>query len=567
MAAALIDDARRERAAAGYRRRGPGAPATRLVITYRDIIEHALYALCRLLIGHCRDKPSRHVSMSYPTFWNNEGRGLLVPVVIYAATTSGFDDLMCSARHGFNSLIFLRETAQSFYDIRYVSEKILAPLHAWQPFIADIKTKYMESIQNMKKPPTVPIPPNLSIKINETLPTLVPILPSEPMILTTNKKMLTKDSIDEKLQREFERNKEKANQLLSKVKSINNHYAQNKSERYNETVMQIREELENKEKTVRFRPPKIINKSSSMPPRDTIATIRRMNKTMRETEQKEIEWLNTLLSDFKDMPKIEDIERLCRSEREKRRVIEIEKKHLKGQISFEQAIIAKKELIEENKKKYANFLKERDTWNTEIEKWRKDEMEKNREQLEKSAMQQAAVLQSKYNNIIKKKENAKVIKEETELLLSKAMKEKNEELERRINVVKEIKVLSIIASKAKLPKIIDLTETSGLGLMSEMSIAELQERLNIAKMNLHEELNKKTVLLRDKKLTMKQELGETKQLIDEFLNERREIRKRNKNIMQESCDSAIEGVQEKEISNLKKLLAEKKMQSRLKLVV
>ncbi|XP_060800528.1 cilia- and flagella-associated protein 99-like [Amyelois transitella] len=459
-------------------------------------------------------------------------------------------------------LTFIAQVAQSHYDTTYITDKIVAPLFMWQPYISEMAHNYagyVKKLENRKsKPPTLPVHPNvLNRKGKERQLSSTGSIPITPpnSIRTKSKKMLTKSVIDQKLKCLHEKNKERATHMLNVVKSKNFHYAQVKSDRYYQRLSDIKDELEIQYET------KLHTKSSQpstkQPPtiNETATTIRRMSKRIQQAEEQELEWFQSMMKTCRNTAKIEEIEERTRQEQERERLLDIEKKHLKGLISYEEALLAKQRVKDENKKKYEEFLKEKVLWNEEIEKWKKMEMEKSRRNSEKLSEIELNILKAKQNTAVKKKEIAEKLKQESELLIANALKQKQEELERRVKMIKEIKILSMIAKKARVPKIIDLTETSGLGLLCEMSMAELQERLCAFKIGLNEELERKKKLIKEANTAAKQGLEEAKKSIKSFMVDKEVIRKKNT-----KTNLNIEPKPSKEINDLKKVLEEKRKQ-------
>ncbi|XP_030039843.2 uncharacterized protein LOC115455324 [Manduca sexta] len=459
-------------------------------------------------------------------------------------------------------LAFISQIAQSSYDTDYITEKIISPLFEWQPYISEMAHNYAEYVKKVEsrrlKPPTVPIQPKvLSRKTKESpSPPLQVSLPVTPPNSVKNKcrRMLTKSAIDLKLKQVHEKNKQRANHLLNDVKNKHYHYAQVKSDKSYKKLSNIKDEIDNDITKPVTRPRhKFIIKGPPPPVKDTATTVKRINKRMQIVEEEEVQWLHSLVKSCNNVVKVEELEEYDRQERERERLYDIERKHLMGQISREEAFISKNKLREDNRKKYEQFLKEKEIWNEEIEKWKKSEIEKNRKYVEKLSMIELNILQAKNGVMEKKKDLAENIKKESEVMLAKAMKIKQEELDRKINMIKEIKILALIAKKAKAPKIIDLTESSGIGLLCEMSITELQERLNIMKMELKEELERKKTLIKEENTAAKQELEAAKSTIKNYMTERAILRKQNK-----KSNSNVEYKSSKEINDLKKMLEEKR---------
>lgn len=455
-------------------------------------------------------------------------------------------------------LTFVSQVAQTHYDTNFITEKIINPLFTWQPYISEMAHSYGQYVRKIEsrklKLPTIPIQPNVLSRKGKGNSFVLKPTPSTPpnSFYQKGKKMLTKSVIDQKIKQLHENNKQKAIELLKEVKNKN--FAQGNINKNHNMICSLRDEPEIKCVKTNITKLKQAMPNDAPNVKETATTIKRMHKRIQMSEKQEVQWLQNLLTSCRDTLKIEELEENDRRERERERLLDIEKKHLMGQISYEEAVIAKKKLHEENKKKYEKFLEEKRLWEEEIERWRKEEMEKNRKQVEKLSLIELEMLYAKQNVTNKKKEIADKTRKESEELLSQAMKQKQEYLESRIKMIKEIKILALIAKKAKIPKIIDLTESSGLGLLCEMSMAELQERLTLIKIGLKEELEKKKKLIKEEKQAAKQELEETKKSIKNFMTERSSMRKPKKNLVNKPPELSSS----KEINNLKKILEEKR---------
>lgn len=458
-------------------------------------------------------------------------------------------------------LTYISDVAQDNYDTKYVTEKIINPLFTWQPYISEMAhnyAKYLKKVERRRmKPPTIPVQPTVlnrkSKKETTSLPEILPNVPPNSRIRIKNKIMLTKSVIDRRLQTLKNNNKQKATNLLNTVKKSDFHYAQPKSE---DIYQKNKYEIDRIDSLPRSK--KIISKTNLPPIRENVALIQRCNKRKQQIEQEEIDWVNDLLSCCKNQSRVEELDELERSEKEKERLYDIERKHLLGQISYEEAILAKKKVHEQNKKKYEEYLTDKKLWNDAIEKWQMIQVQHSREQVEKCLITDLNIAAARNEITERKKENAANIKKETADLQAEYLKLKQEEMEKKIKMIKQIKVLSLIAKKAKAPKIVDLTESSGLGLLCEMSIAELQERIAAMKIGIKEELDRKKALIRGNNDTAKKEYDEVTQSVKKFMSERECIRKLNIGKMNNKPNITLDAVSSKEIEDLKKMLERKR---------
>lgn len=99
------------------------------------------------------------------------------------------------------------------------------------------------------------------------------------------------------------------------------------------------------------------------------------------------------------------------------------------------------------------------------------------------------------------------------------MLEKQTELNRKIDLIKELKALHSV--KSLYHKEFDPTECPNLGLMCEMSIAELQERLGLIKLDLQEELENKRKAVNECRQQRKDLLKSAQEFIEISKSERK----------------------------------------------
>ncbi|XP_011554231.3 cilia- and flagella-associated protein 99 [Plutella xylostella] len=454
--------------------------------------------------------------------------------------------------------------AEISYDTEYVKENIEKTLLLWLPCMNSMERTFLKYEEDSKirklKQPTIPITPNVLARKRIEKSTEAPVKPDsiEPLIKPSNviRKMLTKDKIDEKLKQSHEKNRINAEKLLNNVKNMNKHYTIDTSSNQisiKETEAPVFSSQECKSNRKSF------SKKVSIPVKDTTLTIKRYKKRIQMEEQDELIWLDNLMKNCAGNANFYALVDKLRQERENQRIVEIEKKHLFGQLSYEEAIIAKKKVIEDNRIKYKEFLKEKQIWNEEVEKWKRLQEEKNKKIIEELSFNELKVLESKNNVSARNAEVAKKIKEESNTLRDEVLKLKNEELKRRVNMIKEIKIIASIAKQARVPKIIDLTESSGLGLLCEMSIAELQERLVAMKLSLNEELERKRQIIKENNIASKNDLESTKKIVSEYLQEKTETKRYDKLTKQMQEKAMKTNVSNSaEILQLKEILIEKR---------
>ncbi|KAI1238141.1 hypothetical protein IHE44_0012856 [Lamprotornis superbus] len=158
---------------------------------------------------------------------------------------------------------------------------------------------------------------------------------------------------------------------------------------------------------------------------------------------------------------------------------EIECRRLQGKLSYEEAVLAHQNVIQENKKK-ADLLREEkaELMHLYAEK-RLQEQREMKELVEQVMEGHKNVKQVKAKIQEYKQQIVQQVCEESEELLRQALAEKEDQNRKRYELIQQIRTIESIPSIRH--KFIDLTETGGHGLFGEMSIVELRERLALLK--------------------------------------------------------------------------------------
>lgn len=99
-----------------------------------------------------------------------------------------------------------------------------------------------------------------------------------------------------------------------------------------------------------------------------------------------------------------------------------------------------------------------------------------------------------------------------------------EEMRKKMELIQQIKAAESLPANKK--KLVDLTSNAGHGLLSEMSIAELKERLEILKQQTDEYNKKKHDEIIKNKIKKDQELVEKIHFINKFKNESLNVEKK-----------------------------------------
>ncbi|NXN86729.1 CFA99 protein, partial [Bombycilla garrulus] len=158
---------------------------------------------------------------------------------------------------------------------------------------------------------------------------------------------------------------------------------------------------------------------------------------------------------------------------------EIECRRLQGKLSYEEAVLAHQNVIQENKKK-ADLLREEKAELMHLYAEKRLQEQKEMKELVEQVMEgHKNVKQAKAKVQEYKQQIVQQVCEESGELLRQALEEKEDQNRKRYELIQQIRAIESTSSMRH--KFIDLTETGGHGLFGEMSIVELRERLALLK--------------------------------------------------------------------------------------
>uniref|UniRef100_A0A8C3QNU3 Cilia and flagella associated protein 99 n=1 Tax=Cyanoderma ruficeps TaxID=181631 RepID=A0A8C3QNU3_9PASS len=158
---------------------------------------------------------------------------------------------------------------------------------------------------------------------------------------------------------------------------------------------------------------------------------------------------------------------------------EIECRRLQGKLSYEEAVLAHQNVIQENKKK-ADLLREEKAELMHLYAEKRLQEQKEMKELVEQVMEgHKNVKQVKAKIQEYKQQIVQQVCEESGELLRQALEEKEDENRKRYELIQQIRAIESTPSIRH--KFVDLTETGGHGLFGEMSIVELRERLALLK--------------------------------------------------------------------------------------
>jgi len=384
----------------------------------------------------------------------------------------------------------LKRRWETIYDTQYVQSLLLQPLEANRDSLKAIRDRLERKSSSVgafvKKAPTVPVEFQLRQKN-----TIIPEPEEEPKIsITTNAIPETTYKTPEYLEkiavrdREHDRQARVAQLLKSSDLNAFDCAVTDKSEKTLQRMDQIQKDESRKldfdRKHAICLPDKRKVKNPSI--KMTTAALLREEKLYAKREEKSLQELEKLLQGARDDSDFKQWRDKIKEEQLQEQLNKRFENILSGQLSREEAVLAKQKDIDQ-KKAEADELKKIS-----------DKLLRRKELLDQ---REAEALRRRNQEIAEADRNAyfakKAVEAENRQLVEEIQRVKNEmwrekqreeeiEKERKRALIREIRQLEaerIEDRNYKLP--IDLTSTAGHALLGEMSIAELRERLCLLK--------------------------------------------------------------------------------------
>ncbi|XP_051474674.1 cilia- and flagella-associated protein 99 isoform X2 [Apus apus] len=379
-------------------------------------------------------------------------------------------------RFFFNALYlntWIKDEWSHFYDSVYVKENWIDPLLRWQPKVQQLIQQLTDKL-NYRTPTvktskvTQPKEFNLTVPKPRATPIPLPIpvlekrLPVPPSTYKPPKEKKQLEEIKTK-------NRQKAEDLLLKANTDKFRCASMKPERREQNT-----EDSMKSKPA-FQVQKIQSKIDNIPIKLNAAAILREGALYQRKMEQELKRVESLLQGAKDPSEFLEWQKQMRGKDLEEQLAEIECRRLQGKLSYEEALLAHQNVIQENKRK-ADLMREEkaDLMHQYAEK-RLQEQKEMRELVEQVVEGHKSAKQAKIKLKKYKQQIVQEVAEENRELLRQALEEEEEKLRKRYELIQQIRAIESLPSLRH--KFVDLTETGGHGLICEMSIVELRERL------------------------------------------------------------------------------------------
>ncbi|XP_046833709.1 uncharacterized protein LOC124430756 [Vespa crabro] len=426
------------------------------------------------------------------------------------------------------SYLLRKETLDLFYtkscdvfEESFVQEKIYEPYLMALPRLKALRIYLREEKQRMMAIPKQETTKPIFMKVLNHVKRATKCPPPTPENLTMRKSprkipnsIYFSSSIEERLNILREANKYQALRLLREA----NKNAPACSRKREIKLIDVEQEIEKhdgcpKKRLPIFKPVEIKQNATSI--------LRECARIANE-ELKEVSKIQKLVEGYLDPESIEKLNEERKQRERQEEINKIEEKHLIALLTREGAYLAKRSFLNENKTYAQNVREEKKELYRRLEKLRTEQKKEALENVEKCRELEQASRDAYDSMIDEKRQKAAEVSEKSRQLKMLLAKQKEEEIRRKGQLIKEIKAIQSLRLATR-NKEFDPTETSGLGLLCEMSLAELKERLVWVKMKLNEELEKRQIVIQRERERQKNIVKYSKIALDEYKSTKLDI--------------------------------------------
>ncbi|NXN46002.1 CFA99 protein, partial [Rhinoptilus africanus] len=390
-------------------------------------------------------------------------------------------------RFFFNTLYlntWIKDEWSQFYDSLYVKENWIDPLLRWQPKVQQLIEQLTDKLSNRTttvKTSTVTQPEEFNLTVPKPraipIPLPIPVLEKrQPVPPSTYKPPKEKKQLEEIKRKN--RRKAEIRSILCVCKGdyffLNSLLVQGTFLTGREVVPFLPQYLEVIWELVLrqyFEELQIDN----IPIKLNAAAILREGALYQRKMEQELKRIENLLRGAGDPSEFLEWQKQMRGKDLEEQLAEIECRRLQGKLSHEEAVLAHQNVIQENKKKADLVREEKAEMMHQYAEKRLQEQREMRELVEQVVEGHKNAKQAKIKLQKYKQQIVQEVCEENRELLRQALEEEEEKLRKRYELIQQIRAIESLPSLRH--KFVDLTETGGHGLICEMSIVELRERL------------------------------------------------------------------------------------------
>ncbi|CAD5118211.1 DgyrCDS6933 [Dimorphilus gyrociliatus] len=381
-------------------------------------------------------------------------------------------------------LTWMKDEWNKLYDTSFVQEHFINPLQRHLPELRNLVDSLKDKLDNknqLKEPKEIPKTNSKPFNLTEVKPRKIPMpqpIPKMPKCKDAPEVIYKQPEEFENLQKISKENRRYAEKRLMDATrsqfSCANTAPSDKTVEKRENILNERN-AELKFNMSKAHPLPSVSGRQKPVVRLNAAAILREGERYRKVQEEEWEKLVKLESGYGDSDQFDNWQNRVKEQDELDAKLEAERRRMSGKIAYEEAIIAKKEQIEQKKVEVQQMKKEARKL-MHIYMLKKLDMEESQKHKVKNVQDSHQNAQEAKRKVREYKAGiVKQVAEERKELMERALKEAEEEMMKKMELIREIRALEAVPKQRE--KLVDLTSTPGHGLLTEMSVAELRERL------------------------------------------------------------------------------------------
>ncbi|CAF4335217.1 unnamed protein product [Rotaria sp. Silwood2] len=404
-----------------------------------------------------------------------------------------------------NHLETIQKECMKLYEQEYIDDKIGRVIKAYLPDLRSILLDLTDAIEGRTAVRQIPEPTKIQ-PFNLTAPKarIVPIpkiIPKLEKTRTVPKTTYEPSREHVELEKIREDNQLRGLNKLDQARTLNYHFLQ--TEKSSKTQKKITKIIEDRNKSLRFDhfranpPPK--TETNKIPVKLNIATILKESQLYKKQEDDVRRRLLDFEAGGKDGQEFFQWQETMQKQDYDEQMNIIERKRLEGKMSYEEAILARQRLADENRRLADELRRQtRETIENHVKEKVKEE-QRMKQLIDEvvNGRENAKLAQQKLQQY--KADFVKQYKEEHKQLMKQALEEAEAEMRQRAELIQQIRVLESVPIDRWKP--VDLTSIAGHGVHDEMSIAELRERLELIKLEREKEReSRRDQIVKDKQV-------------------------------------------------------------------
>ncbi|KAF1629056.1 Cilia- and flagella-associated protein 99, partial [Eudyptes filholi] len=391
-------------------------------------------------------------------------------------------------RFFFNALYlntWIKDEWSQFYDSLYVKENWIDPLLRWQPKVQQLIEQLTDILSNRTttvKSSTITQPKEFNLTVPKPraipIPLPIPLLEKRPPVPPSTYKPPKEKKQLEEIKTKNRRKAEVSQQLFLIAVTKYLFIPFTGRMRQYKCIITLSQSASCSYQALLFTYLLVLVSylcTDNIPIKLNAAAILREGALYQRKMEQELKRIENLLRGAGDPSEFLEWQKQMRGKDLEEQLAEIECRRLQGKLSHEEAVLAHQNVIQENKKKADLMREEKAELMHRYAEKRLQEQKEMRDLVEqvveghKNAKQAKIKLQKYKQRIVQE------VCEENRELLRQALEEEEEKLRKRYELIQQIRAIESLPSIRH--KFVDLTETGGHGLICEMSIVELRERL------------------------------------------------------------------------------------------